>query len=240
MSYKVGDEFVIRIGEKYNTTGVVNVGSETTNKPNCLYRAEGFNALTFDDNGLDKLDRLNDDYINEHYEMFQDAAYQKGLEEGKKQQEKADIEMISEYKNGSYQDGLSDAWEAVKKIFLPEKNGGYSCEELEEIFGLGSYIKVLEKYTASKALEKIREYEEKRKAEKEIKIGDEISYQYAGENTKGVVVQCIHIDEGGYKVICKNGCGQIIYNKGTYHIKKTGRHFPQIAEVLEQMKEEAE
>ena len=46
--YKVGDEFVIEIGEVM----------KSVDGDNYLYRLKGFNAATWDDNGLDKLRHL--------------------------------------------------------------------------------------------------------------------------------------------------------------------------------------
>lgn len=76
-----------------------------------------------------------------------------------------------------------------------------------------------------------------KEADKEIKVGDEIEYECFGA-TKGVVISKYEEENRvGYKVLCANGCGQLIY-ANTAMPRKTGRHFPQIAEVLEQMQGE--
>lgn len=204
MKYNVGDEFVIRIGEKYKTNGIVGTRSETTNKPNCLYRVEGFNALTFDENDLDKLDLLDDDYINKHYGMFQDAAYQKGLE---------------------------DAWEVAQKLALNKTDGGMSNEKMRDIFGFQAVYDIFKNHTASEALEKIREYEEKQKTKDEIKVGDEICRKDRADCK--VVVTGINTDNS-YDCINWQGTS---YTFARDEVIRTGSHFPQIAEVLERMKE---
>lgn len=49
--YKVGDSFIITIAE-------VSEGAQSKNP---LYRIQGFDSLTFNDRGLDKLDRVRDE-----------------------------------------------------------------------------------------------------------------------------------------------------------------------------------
>ena len=53
-----------------------------------LWRVKGFNSLVFDEEGLNRLEELNSDYINEHFGDLQDTAYQRGLEDGKAQAER--------------------------------------------------------------------------------------------------------------------------------------------------------
>jgi hypothetical protein len=75
--YKTGDKFVIEIG------------AERLGDP-ILYRIKGFNALMFDDNGLDRLERFD-----------------------------ADAKANADYNSG-YEDGLRDAWECVRHILRME------------------------------------------------------------------------------------------------------------------------
>ena len=54
MKHHVGDKFVIEIGEVF----VNGLSFENDSKPCELYRIKGFNSLVFDENGLDKLKKL--------------------------------------------------------------------------------------------------------------------------------------------------------------------------------------
>lgn len=85
------------------------------------------------------------------------------------------------------------------------------------------------------AISKIKAYEEQKKKE-EIKVGDEIEYKLFNDTVKGVVLQDFNNGEG-YKVLCSNGCGQIVYNIKENKIAKTGRHFD-IDEILKAMRED--
>ena len=136
----------------------------------------------------------------------------------------------------AYQRGLNDAWEAARKI------GGIGesaipCEDLRRLFGVDAPCYIFRDTSSYDAVQIILEYEAQKKAEEEIKVGDEIEYEYFGV-TKGVVISKYEEENRvGYKVLCANGCGQLIY-ANTAMPRKTGRHFPQIAEVLKQMQGE--
>lgn len=140
-NYQVGDKFVIEIEEI--------CGCEERNAlavPHTLYRAKGFNSLVFDEPGLDKLERLDGDYVNENFGELQDEAYAAGL---------------------------NDAWELAKKIVLTVGDGGIEEDKLKELFDLPSIKRpsywIFKECTPQKALAKIEAYE---KESEEIKVGD--------------------------------------------------------------------
>lgn len=68
----------------------------------------------------------------------------------------------------AYDKGLADAWDAARKIICEVKYGGFTREEIQEIFGETYASDIMVKFTASEAIAKIREYEGK---QKEIKDG---------------------------------------------------------------------
>jgi hypothetical protein len=127
----------------------------------------------------------------------------------------------------AYQRGLDEAWEAARKIVCRHTTwGGYTQEELKECFKKNYCQDVMEKYSASEALSKIREYEAKKKAEDEaIKVGDEMAS--LEEPTVNVVVSSV-IDAYHFSGFCGSMSGVFLLKDW----RKTGRHFPQIAEVL--------
>ncbi len=132
-----------------------------------------------------------------------------------------------------YQRGLADAWEAVKTM-----NRRITVEELREIFPLAktaSYSLVvdaiMEEYTAAEAIAKIREYEE----EKEIKVGDEI-YLEDWTEKKYVVTRVPQDDKRRISYIDLEG--KTYSNNSLSQVYKTGRHFPEVAALLDKMKGE--
>lgn len=116
-NYKIGDKLVLEItgdGERMSVTNL-NI---------CIPNEE-----------LDKLDRLDSDYVNEHYGMLQDEAYEQGLE---------------------------CAWEMAKKICVSPENGGIECDDIYKLFEVDTCWKVLAQYTPQEALAKLKAYEEQK------------------------------------------------------------------------------
>lgn len=120
----------------------------------------------------------------------------------------------------TYEDGLNEAWEAIKKIMCIV-GSGMTLEERGKIFGDIFATTIVENYTAAEAITKIKEYEN-------LIVGDEV------------------IDSIGKKSVVVRVCGSVItlmesngvtgrWEKEDF--KKTGRHFSQIEEVLKQMQE---
>ena len=140
-----------------------------------------------------------------------------------------DIEQVREE---AYDKGLSDAWEAAKKI----ANMPYNEEE--KAFGSGGWAFIV-KHTASEAIEKIRQYEqEKKEKEEQIHVGDEVIPHHITADSTPVIVTRKWKD--GYN---QDAIHTIGYDGRTNcfleeHVEKTGRHF-EIAEILAKMKESA-
>ena len=133
------------------------------------------------------------------------------------------------YKEGQargYQEGLYDAWDAARKIVLSREDGGlFEYEARKSVFGCGNYM-ALKDYSASEAIEKIRQYGQE---QKKIKVGDEVD----GKGGRGIITK-ISDDGDHFNVMWENG------STGYYMIedfKKTGRNFHEIAEVIKKMQE---
>ena len=117
----------------------------------------------------------------------------------------------------AYQKGLSDAWDAARTL--------WNTPNRKEIFGHTTFNTVLTTLTAQEAIEKIRQYEQEK--EEQIQVGDEV------------------ITASGKAVVM--GVGPVhfeyVYADGSHgydevkNVKKTGRNFPEIAEVLQKMRE---
>ena len=150
------------------------------------------------------------------------AAYDKGYKQGFNDGEGS--YLVSKKKEAeaieAYQKGLDYAWEICGKIIEDEwwKASSY-CQV---VFGTDNPFSM----PASEALRKIREYEEKQNAE--IKVGDEVM---CGQHQ---TIKMVVVDTSrGIKAT--NGYDSWYGEKGSCH--KTGRHFPEIEQVLKAMKE---
>lgn len=166
-------------------------------------------------------------YTEPDLEQVRKEAYEKGYENGFVAGHlKAEKSGQSFYKGG-YQRGLADAWDAARKLMLDTNHGGLTNYEIEEIFGVDEE-QTLINYSASEVIKEIWEYEQAQKEkEEQIHVGDEV------------------ITASGKAVV--TGVGPVFfeyfYADGSHgydkvkNVKKTGRHFPEIAEVLQKMKE---
>lgn len=170
-------------------------------------------------------------YTEPDTEQVRKEAYENGYENGFIAGHlKAEKSGQSFYEDG-YKRGLADAWEAARKI---GSNSICSLEEMGFDFSqcaVDDYNPswfVVKNYSASEAIEKIRAYEQR---QEEIKVGDEVEAM-AGN---AVVIEVI---DGGQTVRYMYPDTITGRNKAC-NVTRTGRHFPEIAEVLQKMKEEA-
>jgi hypothetical protein len=119
----------------------------------------------------------------------------------------------------AYQRGLNDAWDAARKI------AKLDTDEQKRLFGCFGIYFVAHEFSASEAIDKIRQYEQK---QEKIKVGDEV---ISDEDIKGVTVD---MDDYLLHVLDENG---VIQAWPREDVVKTGRNFPEIAEVLKKMQE---
>ena len=132
--------------------------------------------------------------------------YQKGYEEGR---------------NVGIKDGMCEAWEAARKIALMD------TETSENVTGYFGLFRIMENLTPMQAIEKLKAYEEKQKADDEINVGDEV------RSKRGWTAVVVKIDDGGLMLMDSSGA------VGSYSdiskFSKTGRHFD-IQSILEAMR----
>lgn len=161
-----------------------------------------------------------------------EQAYQRGYKEGYSKAENDYHAKTEEDRQSSYELGLNMAWEAAKKIYLSQIHGGISGNALVEIFGYPTND-ILERFSASEAIEKLKEYEEQKKQEEdtEIRVGDEI--QTLDGQIIGIVTYISKIE--GFSILWRDG--SVGKRKNIYDYEKTGRAFPEIVEVLKKMQE---
>ena len=129
----------------------------------------------------------------------------------------ADAKANADYNSG-YEDGLRDAWECAK--IIANLNAGEQFAR----FGVCFTAKVLDKFSASEAENRIVEYEAK---QAEIKIGDEVRV----DNQNCVVLV---LDAAGYYCLLRED-GNIYPSMRKSRMTKTGRHYD-IESILEQLK----
>lgn len=134
-----------------------------------------------------------------------------------------------------YQRGLNDAWEAARKI------SEYSVSDMDDLFDVANWTDIYD-FPPEAVIEKLKAYDEQKKAEEEaeIKVGDVLQHK-RDHNTK-IAVTGIH-DSGMISGICvgnsdANQLGASFTNRDPANWEKTGRHFPQVAEILKALEED--
>lgn len=133
---------------------------------------------------------------------------------------------------------IYEAWECTKKLRHMDYSTLYKVFKGDDVvihniqvMGLEA---VFEKYSASEAIDKVKEYEEKQKqTDGEIKVGDEIERIKGNKGRKYIVTKIIESDYINI-IFDDGGVGYV----NPIHYRKTGRRFPQIEEVLKQIQED--
>ena len=146
-----------------------------------------------------------------------EAEYHRGLSEGN------DIG----YKDG-VKDGQNEAWECAKKLFSPMAD--FDIEKAFPIEWNNGGFNALMNLQPQEAIEKLKAYEEKQKADDEIKVGDEVKHK---SNSATWTAVCIQIDGDGRHMNLMGHTGAVGYYP-VDDFKKTGRHFD-IDKILEEM-----
>ena len=179
---------------------------------------------------IEHMRNLNDSLIWERMKRCYDYGYEDG------QKEKLANAMIHDHEEAektAYEQGLNDAWKCARKISMPENEGGMSVKALQSIFGKAREIFEIFNCTASEAIAKIKEYEDKQNAvqtEDEIKVGYEV--YYLDRATKRILTA---IDGNKAIQLCSNG-KYTVDNIDTLHW--TGREDLRIIKVLENITNE--
>ena len=129
-----------------------------------------------------------------------------------------------------YERGLNDAWECARKIgkvnWLTLKQIGFEIKDKEKN---PSWDVVME-YSASEAITKIKDYEEKQKqTDDKIKVGDEVDVPQL--DCKGIVIA--EANKETILVLSEYMDGLIRTEK--HNVKKTGRYFSEIGEMKKKM-----
>ena len=138
----------------------------------------------------------------------------------------AEMRRVQEYGKMEYERGIAYAWEGARKVIK------LKVSERLALFDGMTYETIMEK-DPSEVIQKLKDWEEKKKAEEsEIHVGDEvisINRESVGIFYEPFVVTVILRGE-------VSGFGAK-YNHTMLEktVRKTGRHFPEIATLMERL-----
>lgn len=170
-----------------------------------------------------------------------EQAYQRGYRAGYSKAENDYHAKTEDDRQSSYELGLNMAWEAARKLV---SMGYKECNEVlgDGILTVETIDEIFVRCTASEAIEKLCAYEEQKKQEEdsEIRVGDEVILNGNSSfdtNTKAIVIALY--DKTDYRAMFPYNV--MIADGDTDWIdrddidRKTGRHFPEIVEVLKKI-----
>ena len=133
----------------------------------------------------------------------------------------------------AYDNGLNDAEKARVRLISAVSDGGLSMDEIIDIFDATDYEAVFENFTICEIIERIKEYDERKRQEvkkvcdDEIHIGDEI---YKTNRTHKYIVTAF-LDNDGIFVLGDDGF-TVVFTCDEIH--KTGRNYP-IKAILKEL-----
>ena len=173
-------------------------------------------------------------YTEPDLEHVRKEAFEEGKKRAKVQAELDVCHDIEKVAKENYKAGLADAWETARKIhYMPE---GDILDLFPDCYAsVCTAAQAILKYDASEAIAKIKEHED---GKQEIKVGDEVERILDGEvDSKAVFLE---EDKGYYHCLFWTGSFFATLSYPKKQFRKTGRHFPEIATVLEKMRGEQE
>lgn len=142
--------------------------------------------------------------IDNVYSIGYDKGYQDGLDDGKINDAQTIIDTA-----------INNLWECVRKIALPNEEGGYTIEQLKEIFDTKSISSIIKNNTASEIVHKMVEYE---KEQEQIHFGDEVLV----DERKFVA---LGVDKSGWIHLMSLDNCLTHSNVPAIAMKKTGKHY---------------
>lgn len=139
-----------------------------------------------------------------------------------------------------YQRGLADAWEIARRIAMMNvhERAAIFFPQAEAV----THEEPFKTYGVEEAIEKLKAYEERKKSEEEaeINVGDVL--QHKREHHVKIAVTGIHDSDRISGICVGNSCinqlGASFTNRDPANWVKTGRHFPQVAEILKALEED--
>ena len=162
-----------------------------------------------------------------------DGVYAKGYEQGKRDlaresrfNEKHIRELLDNakqegYDNG-YDEGLKDLTHAMK-VYFP-----LNAKERLDYFGINTHTDAYAIGNPKNLIAKAKAYKEKKQAEEEINVGDEVQL---GSDRRGIVVS---INGDWYRIIMDNGFVNSLKKKD---FEKIGRNFSaEVSQLLDKLK----
>lgn len=163
-----------------------------------------------------------------------EQAYQRGFKAGADNERKNRKILTNESIIELIEQGRNEAWETAYKLASMEY---WKCNEIlgDGVLTIETNEEIFTRCTASEAIERIKAYEEQKKQEEdnEIRVGDVVR----NDDVEAVATWCDGKNWNGF-LLKGEGVGEVgqVYScMSCNEWKKTGRTFPEVAEVLKKL-----
>lgn len=190
-----------------------------------LYKIKGLNTPTFDSVSINKLTPYSESDLSAVRNEAYKEAYDKGYQDAVMKIDSNEHAIAEK----AYQRGLNAAWEAARQI------SNMTLRTQKTIFSVEGMFDVIEKYSATEAIECIKKYESEKPEEYKFNPGDEIVYKT--DHNIRVCVTSVNVGnwDGFALVDVKGVCtfGGSYLNRPFEDWEKTGRK----VEILKKAKE---
>lgn len=127
--------------------------------------------------------------IEKQIHKLAEHMYETGYEDGRKENAKI--------ADAGYSHGLNDAWDCAKKILQTSGDIKAHMKTIFEVYAWDNPLSIFEKYSASEAIEKIKEYEKNKRTE--VTNGQMMEQMFLGITIKyiGFSAVVITTDDSG-------------------------------------------
>lgn len=137
------------------------------------------------------------------------------------------------FQNG-YKQGITDAWEAARRIVCYPEDGGYVNDTLRALFDNVNPPEILFINSAEDAIKVISEYEKTARSYDAITVGSEVILKVnrgnKNESVKGVVVK---VNENGLVLFTPSDLTMLHISRAViWEVALTGKTYGDIAEIM--------
>lgn len=133
-----------------------------------------------------------------------------------------------------YKQGITDAWEAARKIVCYPEDGGYSTDILRELFENILPAEIFFMNSAEEAIKAISEYEKTDRSYASITVGSEVTLKVnrgnKNESIKGVVVK---VNESGLVLFTPSDLTMLHISRAViWEVALTGKVYSDISAIM--------
>ena len=183
---------------------------------------------------------IDEKMLHDSYMKGQAEGYARGKEDGYKHQQEEWENELAKHKQEGYDNGYTQGIADYRKFIRVFESGADIFEDIRNTDGTISTDMILQYLPMCEIMARIKAYEEKKQAEKEIKVGDIVKFnekchEYERVKDRQYLVLHIDYDKGHANLLHDSGdtsCADVSL------LKKTGKHVNKAEGLVRELFEE--